>query len=203
MSTEGKQEGGALASWATGPHFGPKRWAEASGLPGASKEAETHRHQSPMPARLEPSQGAALQCNGNAGPGVHLRATTSTMAMPTRSTQGRAGLMRTAKLSRDSRDETAGTRQPLILPMSFTNVIFRLNYFKHCTESPGDSVHSTSISPQQIHSLSTARCTALPVKEFYHFSQSETPKIHTNHTLTISPAHLPPHCIGWDTINQH
>lgn len=72
--------------------------------------------------------------------------------------------MRTAKLSRDSGDETAGTRQPLILPMNFTNVIFRLNYFKHCTESPGDSVHSTSISPQQIHSPSTAWCKALPEK---------------------------------------
>lgn len=137
-----------------------QRWAEGRGLLGASKEAETHGQQSlcrpgwshpklqlfQWRCRTRCSRPCHHQDDGNAN------------------TQGQAGLMRTAKLSRDSGDKTAGTRQPLILPMNFTNVIFRLNYFKHCTESPGDSVHSTSISPQQIHSHSTAQCTALPEK---------------------------------------
>lgn len=51
--------------------------------------------------------------------------------------------------------ETAGTRQLLILLMNFTNVIFRLNYFGLCIETPGSSLHSTSMSPRQSHSPDT------------------------------------------------
>lgn len=57
MSSDSNQEGGVLASWATRPHFGPKRWDEASALLGASKEAETHGHQSPCrPGWSHPKQ---------------------------------------------------------------------------------------------------------------------------------------------------
>lgn len=65
----------------------------------------------------------------------------------------------------------------------------------------GNSVHSTFISPWQIHSLDTARYTVLVGKGFYCFFQSEVPEIHTNNTSKIYPAHLPPRRTGCDTIN--
>lgn len=72
--------------------------------------------------------------------------------------------------------ETAGTRQLLILLMNFTNVIFRLDYFKPSLKARGNTLHSTSIPPRQSLSLDTAWCTALPTEGFYGFSPPEAPE---------------------------
>lgn len=89
MSTEGNRERGALVSWATRPHAGPKRWAEARGLLGASKEVEIPRRLKPVDSRVCAGQAGAIpscsSASGGSRPAVHVCATTRTMAMPTHS----------------------------------------------------------------------------------------------------------------------